>query len=77
MKEYGHALLLCRQHILTKGDNNKLDDVAMYPPGRRHALRSEVVGLVRGFIPWLGWLAIAPREVVAKVSQLWANGSNK
>ncbi|KAF2142809.1 uncharacterized protein K452DRAFT_297341 [Aplosporella prunicola CBS 121167] len=33
------------QHVLTKGDNNQVDDVSLYPPGRQTVLRDEVVGL--------------------------------
>lgn len=36
-----------------------LDDTSMYPPGQSHVMREEVVGLVRGYFPYLGWLTIA------------------
>ncbi|KAH0282523.1 hypothetical protein KCU62_g9667, partial [Aureobasidium sp. EXF-3399] len=50
------------QLLLTKGDNNEVVDVPLYPPGRHTVTRSEVIGLVRGYVPWLGWIAIAPRD---------------
>lgn len=51
-----------RQQILTKGDNNVFDDVTLYPPGQLFVNREEIVGLVKGFLPCLGWLAIWLRE---------------
>ncbi|KAI0390906.1 putative signal peptidase complex catalytic subunit SEC11 [Xylariaceae sp. FL0594] len=50
------------QTFLTKGDNNHLDDVALYPGNRTTVDRSEVVGFVRGYIPFLGWTVIAFKE---------------
>lgn len=47
-----------RQLILTKGDNNELDDVALYPPGRQYIYREEIVGFVRGYVPKLGLLSL-------------------
>ncbi|GAW25708.1 putative signal peptidase I [Rosellinia necatrix] len=40
-------------------DNNDLDDVALYPGERTSVYRSEVVGFVRGYVPYLGWIVIA------------------
>ena len=50
------------QWFLTKGDNNKNDDVALYPDGRTLVSRGEVVGFVRGYVPKLGWLVIGFQE---------------
>ncbi|EER24856.1 signal peptidase, putative [Coccidioides posadasii C735 delta SOWgp] len=52
-----------RQLIMTKGDNSKLRDVALYPPGQIYVYRTQVVGVVRGYVPYLGWVTIAFREV--------------
>lgn len=49
---------ILRQGFLTKGDNNENDDVVLYPEGRTLVNRSEVVGFVRGYVPWLGWFVI-------------------
>jgi signal peptidase len=49
--------------ILTKGDNNRYDDRSLYPPGRQYIHRDEVFGLVRGYIPYLGWVVIALQEI--------------
>jgi signal peptidase len=43
-----------RQLILTKGDNNEVDDVALYPNRRQYVYRDEVVGVVKGHIPLVG-----------------------
>jgi signal peptidase len=49
--------------ILTKGDNNQYDDISLYPPGRHYIQRDEVFGMVRGYIPYLGWVVIALQEI--------------
>jgi signal peptidase len=54
-----------RQLVLTKGDNNQLDDVAMYPPGRTAVRRDEIVGLVVGYVPYVGWVSIAVQKVIS------------
>ncbi|EEA21742.1 hypothetical protein TMatcc_008835 [Talaromyces marneffei ATCC 18224] len=56
--------IIPRQLIVTKGDNNEIMDVPLYPPGREYVLREEIVGLVRGYIPFLGWMVIALQEFV-------------
>ncbi len=48
-----------KQQILTKGDNNHDDDTVLYPSGRGFVNRSEVVGVVKGYLPCLGWVTIA------------------
>lgn len=53
-----------RQLIVTKGDNNEFDDIPLYPPGRAFVSRDEIVGLVRGYVPFLGWAVIALQEVI-------------
>jgi signal peptidase len=52
-----------RQLIVTKGDNNAFDDISLYPKGREFVSRDEVLGLVRGYVPFLGWVVIALQEV--------------
>ena len=49
--------------ILTKGDNNELDDVALYPPGQKYVHRHQIIGVVIGYIPWLGWITIWLNEM--------------
>ena len=52
-----------KQLILTKGDNNELDDVALYPFNQKYAHRHQVIGVVRWYIPWLGWPTIWLNEM--------------
>ena len=47
--------LTCRretgvQYILTKGDNNQVDDRGLYNPGQLWIHRKDVVGKVRGYV---------------------------
>ncbi|KAF2469718.1 signal peptidase I [Lindgomyces ingoldianus] len=51
-----------RQLILTKGDNNDLDDTSLYPNGRAFVHREEIVGLVRAYIPYLGRLSLVVKD---------------
>ncbi|KAK0737188.1 hypothetical protein B0T21DRAFT_287466 [Apiosordaria backusii] len=46
--------------VLTKGDNNELNDSVgmMYPNGQEYISRREIVGFVRGYVPFLGWVVI-------------------
>ncbi|XP_048251701.1 signal peptidase complex catalytic subunit SEC11C-like [Haliotis rufescens] len=44
--------------ILTKGDNNLVDDRGLYPPGKFWLGRGDIVGLVKGYVPHLGITAI-------------------
>ena len=41
--------------VVTKGDFNPVDDIALYPAGYVGARRFEVMGLAVGYLPWLGW----------------------
>ncbi|KAI0032073.1 hypothetical protein K488DRAFT_50736 [Vararia minispora EC-137] len=45
------------QLLLTKGDNNALDDLDLYH-GLSHIERQHVVGKVRGFMPYVGYVTI-------------------
>ena len=45
---------VCRELVLTKGDNNIFDDISIYPNGRKWVHREEVVGLVKCHIPMIG-----------------------
>ncbi|RKP26762.1 putative signal peptidase [Syncephalis pseudoplumigaleata] len=46
------------QYLLTKGDNNPVDDRGLYNPGQDWVRRKEVVGRVKGFLPYLGMVTI-------------------
>ncbi|KAJ7162427.1 signal peptidase complex catalytic subunit SEC11 [Mycena filopes] len=47
-----------QQELLTKGDNNDVDDVGLYPEGMERIEREYVVGKVRFIIPFLGYGSI-------------------
>ncbi|KAI1377695.1 putative signal peptidase complex catalytic subunit SEC11 [Hypoxylon crocopeplum] len=59
----GHDSPSTTQIFLTKGDNNLLNDVALYPEDRTSVLRKEVVGFVRGYVPLVGWIVIGMQEL--------------
>ncbi|BGP33776.1 Signal peptidase complex catalytic subunit [Rhodotorula toruloides] len=42
------------QWILTKGDNNRVDDVGLYN-GMKYLRRSHIVGKVQGYVPYVGY----------------------
>lgn len=56
------SLLTRTRLILTKGDNNAVDDTALYPEGQSFVYRENVVGLVRGYIPYVGWTSLQLKE---------------
>lgn len=45
-------------NILTKGDNNRRDDVGLYKPGRRFLSPDEIRAGVFGYIPFFGMITI-------------------
>ena len=46
-------------YYLTKGDNNNIDDVPLYPVGQRYLDRRDIIGSVRGYVPFLGYARLA------------------
>ncbi|KAH7883072.1 hypothetical protein F5I97DRAFT_174320 [Phlebopus sp. FC_14] len=46
------------QLLLTKGDNNRVDDIELYQ-GLNFLERRHIVGKVRGFLPYIGYVTIA------------------
>lgn len=46
------------QYILTKGDNNQVDDRGLYNPGQMWIHRQDVIGRVKGFLPHIGMITI-------------------
>ena len=51
-----------RYQYLTKGDNNDRDDVPLYPPGQRFVKRREIIGTIKGYVPYAGWITILLSE---------------
>ncbi|KAJ3065872.1 Signal peptidase complex catalytic subunit S11C [Quaeritorhiza haematococci] len=47
-----------KQFILTKGDNNQVDDRGLYNPGQMWIHKEDVVGRVKGFLPHVGMVTI-------------------
>ncbi|KAK2591213.1 Signal peptidase complex catalytic subunit sec11 [Conoideocrella luteorostrata] len=54
------------QYILTKGDNNDANDAQLYPSGEGFASRKNVVGVVKGIVPFLGLPAIKINELFSR-----------
>ncbi|KAG7445618.1 uncharacterized protein BT62DRAFT_896234 [Guyanagaster necrorhizus] len=53
--------LLAKQYLLTKGDNNYVDDIDLYQ-GLEWLERKHIVGKVRGFLPYIGYVTIAMND---------------
>lgn len=51
--------------FLTKGDNNGLDDTALYPEGKRFLVREDIIGSVVAYVPVIGYPVVLIHE------QLW------
>ncbi|KAJ7628622.1 putative signal peptidase [Roridomyces roridus] len=50
-----------QQLLLTKGDNNPVDDTQLYG-GLEYLERKHIVGKVRGFLPYIGYVTIAMND---------------
>ena len=50
--------------FLTKGDNSPLDDTVLYPLTQRYLYRSDIVGSVKGYIPYFGRLALFLSDIM-------------
>ncbi|CAE6363697.1 unnamed protein product, partial [Rhizoctonia solani] len=53
-----NSTLPTEQLLLTKGDNNSEDDIVLYK-GLRWIERKHIIGKVRGFLPYIGYVSIA------------------
>lgn len=51
-----------RQRLLTRGDNNKVDDTELYPAGQKFLYRSDIMGAVKGYMPYIGYMTIILSE---------------
>jgi len=45
-------------YILTKGDNNSIDDRGLYARGQLWLNKSDLMGRVRGYLPYIGMVTI-------------------
>ncbi|KAI0922857.1 Signal peptidase complex catalytic subunit [Taiwanofungus camphoratus] len=50
------------QLLLTKGDNNPIDDLELYQ-GLEWLERRHIIGKVRGFLPYVGYVTIAMNDL--------------
>jgi len=48
--------------ILTKGDDNRVNDVGLYPTGESFLNHRKVIGQVGGIVPSIGWIVIWAQE---------------
>ncbi|ORX54695.1 signal peptidase complex catalytic subunit SEC11C-like protein [Piromyces finnis] len=46
------------EFILTKGDNNNVDDRALYNKNQLWIKKSEIVGKAKGYLPYIGYFTI-------------------
>lgn len=53
-----HASMDGRVELLTKGDNNSVDDRGLYPPGQEWLPADHVIGRARAFLPKVGMVTI-------------------
>ncbi|TRM66862.1 signal peptidase complex catalytic subunit SEC11 [Schizophyllum amplum] len=61
--KYNRALKTAEdQLLLTKGDNNPIDDTGLYQ-GMDWLQRQHIVGKVRGFVPYVGYATIAMNDI--------------
>mmetsp|Transcript_6912 Transcript_6912/g.7644 ORF Transcript_6912/g.7644 Transcript_6912/m.7644 type:complete len:184 (+) Transcript_6912:41-592(+) len=47
-----------RFRLLTKGDNNRVNDRALYPSGQKWLEKEHLLGRVRGYVPYVGMMTI-------------------
>lgn len=52
-----YVFCLIQIEVLTKGDNNRVDDRGLYAPGQQWLQREDILGIIRIFIP-LAWRMI-------------------
>ncbi|CAN8259197.1 unnamed protein product [Cochlearia groenlandica] len=48
--------------VLTKGDNNEVDDIGLYAEGQFWLHRDHIMGRAVGFLPYVGWVTIIMTE---------------
>merc|ERR1711907_153624 len=53
------------QHLLTKGDNNNLDDRGLYNEGQLWLQDTEVIGRTVGYLPYVGMVTIIMNDYPA------------
>lgn len=51
-----------KQYLLTKGDNNPVDDLSLYGRKKQYLQQSDLVGTVKGYLPKVGYITILLTE---------------
>lgn len=52
-----------KQYLLTKGDNNAVDDLSLYSNKKRYLdQKTDTVGTVKGYLPFIGYVTILINE---------------
>jgi signal peptidase I len=51
--------------LLTKGDNNRVDDVGLYAPGQRWLSSEDIMGRAKGVLRYLGMITIVLNDYPA------------
>ena len=51
-------VLLSQIEVLTKGDNNRVDDRGLYAPGQLWLQREDILGRAKGTLRYLGMVTI-------------------
>ena len=49
-------------HLLSKGDNNLVDDRGLYSPGQLWLSREDLIGKIRAYCPYVGYITIVLNE---------------
>ncbi|CCJ30555.1 unnamed protein product [Pneumocystis jirovecii] len=57
-ERHGHE----SQKVLTKGDNNRYDDLELYSKNQVYLDRENIIGVVKGFVPYVGWITLAMND---------------
>jgi len=55
-----HEKELGKVEVLTKGDNNRVDDRGLYAPGQLWLQREDILGRARGTLRYLGIVTLFP-----------------
>ena len=53
-----HSCCLIKVEVLTKGDNNRVDDRGLYAPGQLWLQREDILGRAKGTLRYLGMVTI-------------------
>ncbi|KAL7902758.1 hypothetical protein HDV63DRAFT_384926 [Trichoderma sp. SZMC 28014] len=59
VRKFGHG---DKARLLTKGDNNAADDTELYARGQDYLERSDIIGSVVAYVPFVGYVTILLSE---------------